>query len=62
MTKSTFYHDGYRDACEGRRPSPPSVKVYRLEYIAGYADAEECMDFAWAYDRPYAANAKGVAP
>ena len=44
MTKSTFYHDGYRDALNDREASPPShpeTTVYAREYWAGYRDAME---------------------
>ena len=39
MTDSSFFCDGYRDAEQGKRPSPPThgkTTVYASEYLAGY--------------------------
>jgi hypothetical protein len=34
---STFYSDGYQDACAGRESCPPSG-VFGQEYIQGFLD------------------------
>jgi ribosome modulation factor len=43
--KSSFYHDGYRDAATDARPNPPNphneTDVYAAEYWAGWRDAIE---------------------
>jgi len=42
MTNSSFYHDGFRDATKGEKPSPPDehngTNVFADEYMAGYND------------------------
>jgi hypothetical protein len=47
MTKSTFYHDGYRDAQRGLDPCAPdefSTSVYAVEYKQGYQDGMDAKD------------------
>jgi hypothetical protein len=39
MTDSTFWHDGYRDCMEGRKPYPPGIPVLDAEYLEGYGAA-----------------------
>lgn len=42
---STFYSDGFQDACAGRQSSPPSG-VFGDEYLKGFSDglAEKSAD------------------
>lgn len=37
LGKSSFRHDGYKDAIDGLPPMPPGHFVFETEYNEGYA-------------------------
>ncbi len=43
MTKSSFYHDGYRDAIAMRVPLLPGIPIVDEEYLDGYCNAVELV-------------------
>lgn len=54
MTNSSFYHDGFRDATKGEKPSPPNkhlgTNVFADEYMAGYNDGMEERELESRYE------------
>ena len=43
MSKSTFFHAGYRDGLADADYSPPDVAVYAAEYGDGYRRARDSL-------------------
>tara|TARA_R110000868_G_scaffold377458_1_gene642773 strand:- start:25 stop:219 length:195 start_codon:yes stop_codon:yes gene_type:complete len=56
MTKSSFYHDGYRDGLADADYSPPDISVYAAEYSDGYRDAKESLA---PFDYPFEGAREG---
>ena len=45
MSESTFYSDGYRDAMDGKKASPPNIQIYAAEYMDGYAAGKRIKEW-----------------
>jgi hypothetical protein len=50
MTKSTFYHDGYKAGLKGFDGTPPNVAAHANEYWDGYQDAAESLLHDFRYE------------